>query len=127
MKIINLGRGQGKSTRLLYASEFQNIPILCGTFENKMYLMSRAKQLGLEIPEPITSSELLNRRDKSKSINEWLIDEAHWVLQCLLNEINSGGKIVALTITSDELDIMKNQKRITKEEFRKVLYGEFQF
>ena len=29
MKIINLGRGQGKTTRLLYASEFNDMPILC--------------------------------------------------------------------------------------------------
>ena len=35
MKIINLGRGQGKTTRLLYASEFQNIPILCKDWSAK--------------------------------------------------------------------------------------------
>ena len=35
MKIINLGRCQGKTTRLLYASEFNNIPILVATFQQK--------------------------------------------------------------------------------------------
>lgn len=28
MKVINLERGKGKTTRLLYASEFNNMPIL---------------------------------------------------------------------------------------------------
>ena len=35
MKIINLGRGQGKTTRLLYASEFNDTPILCANMKHK--------------------------------------------------------------------------------------------
>ena len=40
MKIINLPRGQGKTTRLLYASEFNDAPILCHTHASKDYLKS---------------------------------------------------------------------------------------
>ena len=127
MKIINLGRGTGKTTRLLYASEFQDVPILCATFENKKYLKLRAKELKLDIPEPITISELLNSETKNKSLNgrDVLVDEIHWVLQCLLMEINNGGRIIAATITSDELDCMKKTHGMDKTEFRKVFYGEF--
>ena len=39
MKIINLGRGQGKTTRLLYASEFNDIPILCANHAMKEHLI----------------------------------------------------------------------------------------
>ena len=37
MKIINLGRGKGKTTRLLYASEFNDAPILCSTLNEKIF------------------------------------------------------------------------------------------
>ena len=67
MKIINLGRCQGKTTRLLYASEFNNIPILVATFQQKDSLVNRASILGLKIPEPIVVSELTTSRIRSSS------------------------------------------------------------
>lgn len=62
MKIINLGRCQGKTIRLLYASEFNYMPILCSTFQQKDFLVKRAYELGLKIPEPIVVSELMTSR-----------------------------------------------------------------
>ena len=49
MKIINLGRGQGKTTRLLYASEWQDTPILCATYQEKRYLMDMAEKIRREM------------------------------------------------------------------------------
>ena len=49
MKIINLGRGQGKTVRLLYASEWNDMPILCATDSQKRHLIDMAKSLGLDI------------------------------------------------------------------------------
>ena len=87
MKIINLGRGQGKTTRLLYASEFQGIPILCKDLNAKANLMKRAQELGLDIPEPIAAHELTSEVIRSSDIaqKDMFVDEAHWVLQRLLN------------------------------------------
>lgn len=55
MKIINLGRGQGKTIRLLYASEWNDIPIVCATHTSKEHLIRMARELGLKIPEPIVA------------------------------------------------------------------------
>lgn len=105
MKIINLGRGQGKTTRLLYASEFQDIPIVCATHSQKQHLIDMAKSLRLNIPEPIVASEITSSRIiGSKAVEkDLLVDEAHWVLQSLLKSMGMKGEVKAITLTSDEL------------------------
>lgn len=104
MKVINLGRGQGKTTRLLYASEFQNIPILCKDWNAKRNLLNRAQELGLKIPEPIAASDLTYEAIRGSDIAEkdMLVDEAHWVLQRLLNSMGMRGEIKAITLSEKE-------------------------
>ena len=101
MKIINLGRGQGKTTRLLYASEFQNIPILCATYHQKGYLEDRAKELGLEIPEPIALDEITSGKIKGKEekYREIFVDDLHWIFHSLLNHFGMQTSIRAITET----------------------------
>lgn len=101
MKIINLGRGQGKTIRLLYASEFNYMPILCSTFKQKDLLVKRAYELGLKIPEPIVVSELTTSRIQNSGAvdKDLLIDEAPMVLQTLLNQLGMHGEIKAITLT----------------------------
>lgn len=101
MKIINLGRGQGKTTRLLYASEFNNVPILCSTCEKKRYLIEQAKGYGLKIPEPISVSDITSSKHRDSEIidKDILIDEAPMVLQSLLTHLGMRGKIRAITLT----------------------------
>lgn len=100
MKIINLGRQQGKTTRLLYASEFNNTPILCATYQQKRYLMDMAKELRLHIPEPIYVGEIAKGGEILD--NDILIDEAPWVLQMLLKNMGMRGEVKAITLTSDD-------------------------
>ena len=54
MRIINRGRGQGKSLQLLYVSEATGYRIICGSFGEAKDLKKRAEELGLNIPEPMT-------------------------------------------------------------------------
>lgn len=105
MKIINLGRGRGKTTRLLYASEWNDIPILCASSSQKKHLIDMAKRLGLNIPEPIVVSEITSCRIRGNKAVEkdLLIDEAHLVLQSLLKSMGMNGEVKAITLTSDEL------------------------
>lgn len=106
MKVINLGRGQGKTLRLLYASEWNGIPILCASSSQKEYLIDMAKSLGLNIPEPITAWDLTSATIKTKDIlkeKDMYVDEAHWVLQSLLKSMGMRGELKAVTFTSDEL------------------------
>ena len=104
MKIINLGRGQGKTTRLLYASEFQNVPILCKDWNAKRDLLRRAQELGLNIPEPIAASDLTHETIRSSDLvdKNIFVDEAHWVLQRLLNSMGMMGEIKAITLSEKE-------------------------
>lgn len=104
MKIINLGRGKGKTVRLLYASEWQDIPILCPTYSQKEHLIDTAKRLGLNIPEPIIASEIAtNRIRMSKAADkDLLVDEAPLVLQNLLNSLGMRGEVKAITLSENE-------------------------
>ena len=105
MKIINLGRCQGKTTRLLYASEWQNIPILCATDSQKQNLLYQAERLGLNIPEPIVVREIAANkfRGREETFKDMLVDEAPLVLQTLLNSLGMMGEVKGITLTSDEL------------------------
>lgn len=104
MKIINLGRGQGKTTRLLYASEFQDIPILCTTHSQKDHLINMAKEIGLKIPEPIVADEITSNRIMGSKARDkdLLVDEVPMVLQSLLNSLGMRGEVKAITLTADE-------------------------
>lgn len=118
MNIINLGRGQGKTTRLLYASEFNDAPILCRDIASKQYLLDSAKRLRLNIPEPITASEIVHGALRGKYIEDKdiLVDEAPWVLQSLLHSLGIKGKVEAITLTDTKTE--KEQiKQMMKQGF----------
>ena len=104
MKIINLGRGKGKTMRLLYASEWSDAPILCATHSHKDNLVKQAGSLGLKIPEPIIASEITtNRIRMSKAADkDLLVDEAPLVLQNLLNSLGMRGEVKAITLSENE-------------------------
>ena len=104
MKIINLPRGQGKTTRLLYASEFNDAPILCHTHASKDYLMDRANDLKLDIPEPIVISDIVNNKLRGNKAmdKDLLVDEAPYVLQALLHCFGMRGEVKAITLTEKD-------------------------
>ena len=104
MKIINLPRGNGKTTRLLYASEFNNIPILCASQTSKQHLLDTAKRLKLNIPEPIAPSDVTMGGVFKTSMKDQdiLVDEAPMVLQSLLSNLGMSGSIKAITLTDEE-------------------------
>lgn len=59
MKIIyNLPRAAGKTTRMLYLSEHYQAPILCFSTSNKEILMERAKEFGIDIPDPLSINDI---------------------------------------------------------------------
>ena len=96
MKIFNLSRGKGKTTRMLYASEFNNIPILCYNEMYKQNLIEMAHWHGINIPNPMTVSEFLKRGQRPT--NKILIDEMDSVLSLLMLQA-FGTEIVGGTMT----------------------------
>lgn len=108
MKIFNLPRGAGKTMRMLYASEFNNAPILCRNIQDKEHKIQMAEQFGIVIPEPICVSDLENREKlHSRNISDIVVDEALLLLQELLKSKQRNLRILCCSL-SDE----KNEKTI---------------
>lgn len=95
-KVYNLPRGAGKSIRMLYASEFTSVPILC-TNTSKDYLRDLAKRYEIKIPEPITVDEYV--RDKAK-YPKVLVDEA----LCVLKDFLAHTEILGITLSDEDND-----------------------
>lgn len=119
MKIISLGRGQGKTTRLLYASEFNNAPILCCNDVHKKYLKHMAEELRLHIPEPIIVSDFFTCNIRGKRIEEILVDDAELVLQQLLHSMGLHSEIKAITLTDN--NALNDLHSITKEDCKEYI------
>ena len=108
MKIINLSRQCGKTTRLLYASEFNDIPIVCATHPQKDYLKEKAKQMQLLIPEPIVVSEF-TRGGIKKLDSDILIDELPMVLEVMFSNLGLNGKIKAITLSEKDNNLWEKE------------------
>lgn len=56
MNIIYQGRGTGKTTQIIKMSAKRQIPILCHNKMKQKYIVEKASELNLNIPEPIVFS-----------------------------------------------------------------------
>lgn len=102
MRVINKGRGKGKTTGLLYTSSIMNIPILTFNRENCDILKQNADRLGFEIPEPIAVTDLYRAEGKIRTLNtnDVLVDETLTILENILKHF--GVNPVAVTLTAPE-------------------------
>ena len=80
LNIIYKPRNSGKTTDLIKISAEKNIPILCFSSSISSYIISLAKELNLRIPKPIALHDYANH-----VVDNVIIDDAEYVLQCLLN------------------------------------------
>ena len=53
MKILRMDRGSGKTFHLIKLSAILDSPIICATEQSKKYILNKAREMWLEIPEPI--------------------------------------------------------------------------
>ena len=83
----------GKTTTLLNMSANKQIPIVVVDSHYREHLKRRAKELGLEIPEPITWNDIKVGRAKLRQISHYLIDETEYFLSTVL-----GGPVETLTM-----------------------------
>lgn len=102
MEIINVRRGSGKTTNLIYESNKKEIPIVCDTKSQCSFIEKKAKYMGVRIPEPICiydlySSDKFRGRAKPEKI---LIDELPRVLSLI-----TGCEIETATMTSCSLEL----------------------
>lgn len=101
MRIWNKPRGTGKTTRMLYASEYTGNNIVVSTKERAHQLESTAKQLGLNIPKVLCADDFLDR-DITKCSKDIIIDEAFDVLQAFVKGVRGKTEISDITLTCYE-------------------------
>lgn len=102
MKIYNLKRGGGKTTRLLYISEYTGAPILCVDQTHKNFLKGQAQVLNIKIPEPITIGEMENATRGTHIAPDYIVDEALTYLQTIISRLTGGRLSNPLAITFSE-------------------------
>ena len=100
MKIWNRPRGSGKTTRMLYASEYTGKNILVATMERADQLEFEAHQKHLHIPKVLCVNEFLDRHI-TKCSQDIIIDEAFDVLQAFVSGVRPNTTISDITICSN--------------------------
>lgn len=100
MRIWNKPRGYGKTTRMLYASEYTGKSIVVSTKDQAHTLEATAKRLGLLIPKVLCVSDFIDRDNYCSK--EILIDEAFDVFQTLITAVRPGIRISDATLTCNE-------------------------
>ena len=118
MRIINKGRGQGKTLQLLYASELTGYRIICGSFGEAKNLKKWAEELNLDIPEPMAYVSYVDL----KGIREEkiLIDNVEEILDKALSAYFKKD-ICAVTMSVPMKDSELNTKKASANE-RCLLY-----
>ena len=106
MRILNQDRGTGKTKILIHTSYTTGYPIVVSNRISKDYIESKAKRMGLNIPEPILffDKEGLNKVTTDKI----LIDELEIMLGEVLEEyfnkpIEAVTMTIPVTVTNPDL------------------------
>lgn len=117
MKIIIKDRAMGKTSQLVQISEATGYPIVTGSIVGVEAVKDRAKELGCNIPEPMTVKDLkLGKARGRRGYENILVDEVciGGVLHDALNQY-FGCNVVACTCSPDYTD----------EEIKAMLDGGF--
>lgn len=83
MEKIILGRGEGKTDRLIEMSAKTFDYIVCSTQHEASRIQLRASQLGFDIPLPITYSDFIQRRYNGHGVKGFLIDNVEHFVQSM--------------------------------------------
>lgn len=99
MKLIMNGRGTGKTTKLIHASEVTGIPIATYSKMNADYIKDMAENMGCNIPEPTTYHELANNHHLGSTMyKNVLADDIDAILQKALDSYLNC-KVIGATMT----------------------------
>ena len=115
MRIINRGRGTGKTTMLISTAYVTGKPVITSTMNSKNNLMSMAEKMGVSTNiEVYTINEWLECHRVHMPSNEILIDNVELILGDVLSKFLNAN-VVTGTMTVPMDDIKDN----TKETDRK--------
>ena len=112
MKIIQGGRGSGKTYTLVQLSHLSSYPIMTRSIRNKKYIQTMADQLGITIPEPIVFRSKQDTRGKLLPTDKVLVDD----LDGWLSDIVSGYFGSAVAAATMNMDDNQNVINLMDEE-----------
>lgn len=107
-RLIIKDRGTGKSTQLLFTSAVTGYPIIVPYQIRIDYLLSKAAELNLIIPQPMTIDEFRSH-NYGGQIDNILIDEGHDLIGLALDAY-MGCHVTAVTLS----DMIKENDKIKK-------------
>lgn len=108
MRIINRGRGNGKTTMLIYTAYATGMPIIVHTRRQADLLLKQAKDMNVDV-EVFTVCEWNELRLPSKNGMSVLVDEANIMIEdCLKMYIGSNIAAATMTIPMDDIEPTEN-------------------
>lgn len=103
MRKIILPRGGGKTDRLIRASASTGCYIVCQSQDEAHVIQSRAMELELSIPLPISFDEFIRQEYYGFRMKGFLIDN----LDLLIQKIAGRVPVIAVTLTNDSLTVLE--------------------
>lgn len=98
MRLLIKDRAKGKTTQMIYTSESTGYPIIVETQMQKNFIMDKAKEMDIIIPEPITMNEATNIKGRIRADDKVIIDEGYNIIEKALRAY-IGCDVVAVTLT----------------------------
>lgn len=116
MKIIQGGRGSGKTYTLVQLSHLSGYPIMTRSICSKKYIQTMADQLGLTIPEPIVFRSKQDTRGKLLPTDKVLVDDLDGWLSDIVGDY-FGSAVTAATMNMDDnQDVINLMDKETKHK-----------
>lgn len=98
MNKLIMSRGTGKTTRLVQESAKRQIPIVCPTDINAKIILQRAKELNLQIPNPIPVLDL--KIERHIGVGDILVDDADLCFAMFLsNKYRANPQMITISPT----------------------------
>lgn len=121
MNVIAKNRGMGKTTELIRRSSETGYPIV--TIQQGInHIKFLAKQMDVDIPEPIKITDLINLR--GSNINYIIIDQLDLLINCMLPN-NLKVDVCSIDLEKIIIDNDKDNKRLTKQDLLNLLYDDY--
>ncbi len=102
MRLLIKDRAKGKTTQMIYTSEATGYPIVVETEMQKNFIMDKAKEIDIVIPEPITINEIMGIsagiRGRIRPDDKVIIDEGYNIIEKALKAY-IGCDVIAVTLT----------------------------
>lgn len=106
MRIINRGRGTGKTSMLVSTAYVTDTPIVVATESAKDDAFQTAKKLGINPTDVavFTLSQWMSKKEYSKRFKDVLVDDANLVLQTILEDcLNANVTAVTMTVPQEDI------------------------